>query len=312
MINFIPIKPSSFGVEISDSCLRIVSLKKRGRFFKLVSFGKFKIPPRIVENGEIKLQKKLAKVIEKSLIEVNGEKLKAKDIVFSLPEEKVFLKVIKMPKMTVEELREATVFEVENYIPISVEDVYLDFTILDQGVLDQKILIAASPKKVVKNYLSLFEKCGLRPQAFETESTALCRALIKENKIEKPLLIVDLKDSKTNFIIFSKRSAIFSSSIPLSFEKDPKKIIEKAKNCIEYYKSRYSSEGKLNKILLSGHIIAPKKIVKEFSELGIKTELSNPLINIMPSKKGKFSEIPSRELLEYGVCLGLALRNFYQ
>jgi len=96
------------------------------------------------------------------IIEVNGEKLKAKDIVFSLPEEKVFLKVIKMPKMTVEELREATVFEVENYIPISVEDVYLDFTILDQGVLDQKILIAASPKKVVKNYLSLFEKCGLK------------------------------------------------------------------------------------------------------------------------------------------------------
>ncbi len=312
MINFIPIKPSSFGVEISDSYLRIVSLKKKGRFFELISFGKFKIAPKIVENGEIKLQKKLARAIEKLLIEVNREKLKAKNIIFSLPEEEVFLKVIKMPKMTVEELKEAIVFEVENYIPVSVEDVYLDFTILDSGELDQKILIAASPKKVVKSYLSLFKKCGLRPQVFETESAALCRALIKENKIEKPLLIVDLKDSKTNFIIFSKRSAMFSSSIPLSFEKDPKKVIEKTKNCIEYYKSRYSDEGKLNKILLSGHMIAPKKIVKEFSELGIKAELSNPLINIMPSKKGKFSEIPSKELLEYGVCFGLALRNFYQ
>ena len=54
MIKLLSLKPEAFGLDISDLSLRIAKLKKRGKFFRLVSWGEAKIKPGIVEQGEIK------------------------------------------------------------------------------------------------------------------------------------------------------------------------------------------------------------------------------------------------------------------
>jgi len=231
MLEFLTLKQEAFGLDISDSFIKIVKLKpgkvrvfplrgKKGKnFFKPASFGEEKIKEGIIQRGEVKKEKALIDVIQKAISACQGEKLKTNYVIASLPEEKSFLEIIQMPLLPEEDLRSAIVYQVENYIPLPLEEVYLDFQVIQPPYnhLDhQDILLAAFPKKIVDSYCFCLKKAGLKPLALEAESQAIVRALIKDEISYQPVLIVDFGQTRTSFVIFSGHSLKFTSSIPVS------------------------------------------------------------------------------------------------
>lgn len=218
-MEFLNLKPEAFGLDISDLSLKIIKLKKKRKFLTLSSFLEQKIDPGVIKEGEIKDEKKLVKIIKEALPKVKGAKLKTKYVVASLPEEKAFLQVIQLPKMPEEDLKSAVIYEAENYVPLPIEEVYLDSQIVPalHDHLDHfDVLIAALPKKIVDPYVSCLKKAGLYLESLEIESLAIARALIKKEISPFPMLLIDLGATRTSFIIFSGYSVIFTSSIPVS------------------------------------------------------------------------------------------------
>jgi len=221
-MNFLTLKPEAFGLDISDLSLKIVKLKKKRDLFSLASFGETEIKPGIIEGGEIKNVEALGKIIKEAVSKVKGEKIKTKYVVCSLPEEKAFLQIIQMPMMKEEELKKAVYFEAENYIPLPMEEVYLDYQIVKPAVdhLDHfDVLIMAMPKKIIDPYVLALKKAGLIPQVLEIESQAIARALVKNFVSPFPLLLIDLGATRSSFIIFSGYSLRFTSSISVSSQK---------------------------------------------------------------------------------------------
>ena len=245
MLDFLNIEPESFGLDFSDLSLKIIKLRRRGKFLVLASWAEIALKPGIIKEGQIKNQEALVEAIKKILNNIKGEKLKTKNVIASLPEKKAFFQVIKMPKMSKEELKTAVPFEAENYIPLSIKDVYLDFQPVlnnpagisvnknkkqDEGAFDnQNVLISAFPKKIVDSYLSCLKKSGLIVQALEVESQAIVRALIKNENSLFPLFIVDFGRSTTSFIFFSGRSLCFTSSVSLCSQDITKAIAHSLK-----------------------------------------------------------------------------------
>ena len=218
-MEFLDLKPEAFGLDISDFSLKIVKLKKRGKFLTMASFLEQEIASGMIKEGEIKDGDGLAKIIKEALPKVKGQKLRTKYVVASLPEEKAFLQVIQLPKMPQEDLKSAVIYEAENYVPLPIEEVYLDSQIVPplHDHLDHlDVLIAALPKKIVDPYLACLKRAGLYPMALEIESLAIARALIKKEISPFPTLLIDLGASRTSFIIFSGYSLRFTSSIPVS------------------------------------------------------------------------------------------------
>jgi type IV pilus assembly protein PilM len=214
MVQFPTLKIEAFGLDISDLSLKFLMLKRKGKKFKVVSFGESQIEPGVIEQGEVKDEEKLAKIIREAT-----KKVKTKYVIASLPEEKAFLQVIKMPIMSEEDLKSAIVFEAENYIPLPVNEVYLDCEIIPPvyNHLDHlDVLLAAIPKKVVDPYVRALKKARLKPVALEIESLAIARALIENQTTTYPVLIIDLGATRTSFIIFAGKSVRFTSSIPIS------------------------------------------------------------------------------------------------
>lgn len=221
MLNFLTLKSEAFGLDISDLSLKIIKLffKKKREAFGLASYGEEKIKPGIIKGGEIKDEEALVKIIKNALAKVKGEKLKTKYVVASLPEEKAFLQVIQMPRLSEEDLKSAVIYEAENYIPLAIEQVYLDSQIIQpiHNHLDHlDVLIAALPKKTVDPYISCLKKANLKPLALEIESLAIARALIKNEATDSPVLLIDLGETRTGFVVFSGNSLKFTSSIPVS------------------------------------------------------------------------------------------------
>lgn len=222
MLEFLTLEPEAYGLDISDLSLKIAKLKKKRRFLNLVSWGEIGIKPGIIEEGEIKDEAALAKIIKQGLSEVKGQKLGTRNIIASLPEKKAFFQIVQLPKMKKEELKTAVPFEAENYIPLPVEEAYLDFQIIPPARANLNrldILIAAIPKKTVAPYVSCLKKAGLVPLALEVESQSIVRALIKNKVSPFPVFIIDFGRSRASFIIFSGFSLRFTCSIPISSQK---------------------------------------------------------------------------------------------
>ncbi len=188
----------------------------------MASFGEEAIKPGIIKNGEIKDEKKLAEVIKKAMSKVKGEKITSKYVIASLPEEKSFLQIIEMPRLAEEDLKSAVIYEAENYIPLPIEEVYLDSQII-QPIRDHSdhfdVLIAALPKKIVDPYVNCFKKAGLKTLSLEIESLSIARSLIKSQITTSPVVLIDFGATKTGFIVFSGRSLRFTYSIPVSAHK---------------------------------------------------------------------------------------------
>jgi len=261
MLSFLEIKPKSFGLDISDLSLKLVKLKKgKGGKFNLVSFGESSISPGIVEEGEVKDEKALAETIKKTISKVKGEKIKTNYVICSLPEEKSFLKVIQMPKIKKGDLKMAVRYEAENYIPFAREEVYLDSQVivpLKDHLDHHDILIIGFPKSIVDPYISSLKKAGLQPLVLEHESSAVARALIKDDVSPYPVLLVDFGATSTSFIVFSGRALRFTSSVLVSSKDFTDAIAKELKieeKEAEDMKIKYGIEGKEGRKLLKALI----------------------------------------------------------
>jgi len=283
------INSQSFGLDISDKFLRIIKLAKKGDNLMLKSFGKTKIPTGIVKEGEIKEPQKLAIIIKQAIKEINGEKIKTKYVTLSLPEEKSFLDVLKVPILGEEEIERTIKFEIENYIPLEIEEVYFDFQKIktkDKQKKYQEVLIAAAPKKIVNPYLETLEEAGLRPLALEIECLSTVRALVKKNVGIDPLLIIDIGEEKTSFIIFSEGSLRFTSTIPISSETLTVAISKNLKIKLDKAELLKSKEGLIGKKeVFEAMIPCLTDLIEQ-----IKNCLAYYLSRSVKTKKSKFSK----------------------
>ena len=280
MLNFLNLNPQAFGIDISDLSIKIVKLKKKRRGFELACFGEVPVKQGIINKGEIKKEDALIKIIKKAISK--QENLKTPYAIVSLPEEKAFLKVIQMPKMKSEELKEAIYFEAENYIPLSLEKVCFDFQVVPAANTKQthlEVLVAALPKTIVEPYVSCLKEAGVRPVSLEIESSAITRALIKQERSRVPILLIDLGLTRTSFIVFSGNSLRFTSSISISSKKFTEAIsqfldidLKKA----EKLKIKYGLLGS-KKVILRG-----KKDSKQFKkEIITENKIFEALIPIL-------------------------------
>ncbi|MFA5349556.1 MAG: type IV pilus assembly protein PilM [Candidatus Paceibacterota bacterium] len=207
----------AFGLDISDQALKLVELeKKKKNQIKIRCLNETSLKDDVIKRGVVLKPDVLASSIKELIKKTKG--LNTKYVVLSLPEEKAFLQVITMPRMKEEELKNAVKYEAENYIPFSIEKMYLDCESISSELKKdtQEVLLAALQKETVDSYLGVLDLAGLIPLVLETESQAITRSLISNRKDRSPRMIMDIGASRTIFIISAGATPRFSASIPLS------------------------------------------------------------------------------------------------
>jgi len=230
MFDLLNLNPDTFGLDISDLSLKIVKIKKQKDGLKFSAINESPLSSGVIQQGEIKDGKKLTQTI-KQLVNKTHD-LNTRHVVVSLPEEKSFVRLIEMPKMSKQEIKSAVRFEAENYIPFSAEKVYLDSQIiepLDGSSNHTEVLLAALLKKTVDPYVVAICEAGLIPMSMETESQATVRALVKHQKTKTPIFIIDIGATCSNFSVYFGNSIRFTSFIPFSSDKLNRAIAENMK-----------------------------------------------------------------------------------
>lgn len=221
--NLFEIEPDAFGLDISDESFKFTQLKIRGDNAKLSAIGFGDFAKGSIVDGEIKNEQAVADILMTSFKAPAQGKLTTRLVVCSLPEEHSFIRVLQLPLMEESEVVEAIKSEIEQNIPIHVNDAYYDYQILrdfkNAPSRHIDVLVSVTPKKLVEGYISLMQKCGLSIKALEVESVAVSRSLMEGWRSDDPILIIDLGATRTSFIIFSGSALQFTSSVPLAGNK---------------------------------------------------------------------------------------------
>lgn len=220
-----------FGIDLSDLSVKVAQLEKEKGRLVLGCYSRTEIPEETINKGEISQEKEthLIEILKRAVTETRGEAPKTKKCIVSLPEAESFVDVVSLPKMKKNEIAEAVNWEAEAHIPFKIEDVYLDWQIIkplrpEAGKMS--VLIGAMPKKIVNDYLRILKSAQLQPIAFEIESIATARSLIKNSFAPEPVMIVDFGSKRTSFIIFSGQTIIFTASSTFSNKNFIQKIAQ--------------------------------------------------------------------------------------
>lgn len=200
-----------FGLDIGRSFIKVAQVVSSHGQKALVAAGSVQTPAGgILSESPVDL----GKVSDAVRACCQGAKITSDRCVVSLIESQVVTRLIQLPYLTDKELAAAIHWEAEQYIPLPLKDVHLQYQVISRS--DKKegqmtVLLVAAPKRIIEKYLNVVKNANLRPEAMETESVALARALTKPG--DPPTIIVSLGAASTELVLTQETNVFFTRSI---------------------------------------------------------------------------------------------------
>jgi type IV pilus assembly protein PilM len=202
------------GLDIGSTHLK-VSLIKEGRTrHRLVNFGIKPLPQETIVDRHIMN----AQAVVDALKELFSEKkLRRKDVAISISGHSVIIKKIEMPLMRGEELEEQARWEAEQYIPYNINDVELDYQVLQrrptEGAMD--LLLVAAKKDEIVDYVDVVTRAGLRPHVIDIDAFAMQNAFEMNygSEVRGTVALVDIGASLTRLNIVRDGVTMFIRDI---------------------------------------------------------------------------------------------------
>jgi type IV pilus assembly protein PilM len=167
-------KKGIVGVDIGSSAVKAVELKaggKGGDEFSLLNIGVEMLPPEAIVDGAIMDAGAVIDSIQRLFQE---NKIKTTDVATGVSGNAVIVKKISLPQMSAEELSESIHWEAEQYIPFDIQDVSLDYEVLESGGGgNMDVLLVAVKKDKISEYTSALTQAGKNASIMDVDVFAL-------------------------------------------------------------------------------------------------------------------------------------------
>jgi type IV pilus assembly protein PilM len=205
---------TTVGLDIGSHSIKLIELAREGDHIALTAAGSMPTPPKATTSA-LHADLEAVAVAVKQLVKDTGTK--SRDVNIALPESKVFTRVIEVPQLSSQELTSAIKWEAEQYIPLPLDQVNVDFTVLRDskatGTNKMEVLLVAAPKALMDKYLSILEMAGLTAVGAETEIIATSRAVARSLPNVKNVMVVSLGAQTTDIAIIRDGILIFTRSV---------------------------------------------------------------------------------------------------
>jgi type IV pilus assembly protein PilM len=151
------------GLDIGSSAVKAVELKPAGKgTYKVAAFASEPVPPDTIVDGAIVDGVAVADAIRRIF---DTKRFKARDVAVSLSGNAVIVKKIALPVMSEAELDESIHWEAEQYIPFDIQDVNLDYQILQStpgegGKQTMDVLLVAAKRDKIAEYTGVIAQAG--------------------------------------------------------------------------------------------------------------------------------------------------------
>ncbi len=223
------------GIDIGSSSLKIVQIKKEKGRALLQTYGELGLGPyNQLSIGQIATlnPEQYSTIILDLLREANISSVKGG---LSIPLKLSLINVIDIPKVDEREQRGVIELEARKYIPVSISEVALDYSVIPQvedtslefiesdtdqdnqtsenklNQRRQKVLLVAIHNQVLSNYSKIVQDSKLDIKFFEVEAFATARACLGGER--SPVMIMDMGASSVKIYIIDNGTLLSSHTI---------------------------------------------------------------------------------------------------
>jgi len=330
-----------FGLDIGSSSIKLIQLAKEGNKFDLIALGEAPSPQPGIRGANPEHWTPTAESIKKLMVDL---KIKTKNVVLGLPEDSVISRLKWFPSMKEDEIRAALEFEAETFIPYPLDQVKIDYEVIDKDDAGRLLVfVLAAPNTVVNKYLKVAKMAGLNPIALETPAVSLARIF---SFGETPVLILDMGDkfssltvSKGGNVFLTRTIAIsgdaFTRGVSLSLGLDLnvargycqayglkeselegkvrsalmplfEKLVDEVKKTVLSFKEEWQDD--IGVVVLSGGGVNMPDLIEEMARvLGIEVQIAQPFTGV--KSKTPITVDVRNEGSKFGTAFGLAARG---
>lgn len=168
-------KKTTVGLDIGSGLIKVAVIDHSKSQPELVRVAVAPLLADAIVEGEIMDPVLVAETL-RAVVDSSG--LKRRNVVAAVGGHDVIIKKIQMDRMSANDAREVIRWEAEQHVPFDMENVQLDFQILDpDGTSPQmSVLLVAAKRELIENRLALLADAGLTPTIIDVDAFALHNA----------------------------------------------------------------------------------------------------------------------------------------
>jgi type IV pilus assembly protein PilM len=207
---------TTVGLDIGSGLIKLVAISHAtgGPVLTKVAFAA--VPSDAIVDGEVMDPGIITETI-KGLLASAG--LKTKKVVTAVGGRDVIIKKIAMDRMKEPEAREVIRWEAEQHVPFDMDNVEIDFQILDPegDGLQMTVLLVAAKRELVEHKLALLSDVGVQPSVIDVDAFALHNAFeINYPEAMRGVVgLVNIGHETTNINILDEGVPVLTRDIPI-------------------------------------------------------------------------------------------------
>ncbi|MCE5301455.1 MAG: type IV pilus assembly protein PilM [Spirochaetia bacterium] len=176
------------GLDIGSSTVKAVKLKKLKEGFELVGAEIVNLSSESLD--EMPQDQKEALIVNTVKKLLKQKTVTAKKAVTAIPADSAIIRYIKVPFMSDEELKNMIPYDAEQYIPLGMDQIVLDYKVLmeleEENQKKLEVLLVAVKNDTMNGHLEILKASGVEPVCIDIDSFALCNAYLLNAAADEP------------------------------------------------------------------------------------------------------------------------------
>ncbi len=204
------VNKSFLGIDIGTSSIKIVEFKGEAGKIRLLTYGFSENLPGVGQTDIKDMVGVINKIYEQADIT-------SKSGVSALPTFSVFSSILNLAGVGKKDIASAVHWEAKKVIPLPLEDMILDWKKIEdkeekrESKTNLKVLLTGAPRTLVKRYIEIFKNAQINLLSLETETFALIRSLLGNDK--STVMIVEIGATTSNITIVSQSIPLLNRSL---------------------------------------------------------------------------------------------------
>jgi type IV pilus assembly protein PilM len=203
-------------LDIGSSCVKLAEVHHASDGPRLGALGIAPLPPNVVQSNVIQDEGPVVEAIRK-LVADNGAQ--AKQVITAVPGPAVIVKKVILPAQSGTGIESAVLAEAAHLIPDSLDNVNLDYQVIDwiEAGNKMEVLVVAVKKEIINSYTEAIAAAELEPVVVDVDYFAL------ENMFElnydppagQPVALVNVGARYSSINILKEGRSTFTGDVPV-------------------------------------------------------------------------------------------------
>lgn len=188
------------GLDISLTGVKVMSVDPKK--WHVLGYGSLDLDPAKVQKSldsteDTYLTESIASLLHEHII----GSLQSDHVVVGVPTGRTFSRTFTLPSKEEANLSGAVEIEVEQYVPIPINALYVDYEVIERTKDNLITVMAAVPQNLVDSCIAAVKASGLNPIMVEPSINAVARVLMNAEEGHLSTLIVDVGPASTDIAV---------------------------------------------------------------------------------------------------------------